>query len=112
MAPNTIRGLTLAMVWSGNRGRCVSIESQESPMLAVLTTQSDPPKIKKYIGVEGALALCGIAVLLVAVVLATGRGSFAEKTDFSCVYTGARIVYQGDGPKLYSPEEQGRLRIS
>jgi hypothetical protein len=68
--------------------------------------------MKKYIGVEGALALCGIAVLLVAVVLATGRGSFAEKTDFSCVYTGARIVYQGDGPKLYSPEEQGRLRIS
>ena len=81
-------------------------------MSATLATEPTPSIAKIAIGFEGALALCGIAVLLVAVVLGSGRSTFAEKTDFSSIYIGARIVHQGEGSKLYSQEEQGRLRAS
>ena len=81
-------------------------------MSAVAATEFAPSTGKFAIGFEGALALSGIAVLLVTIVLGTGRGSFAEKTDFSSIYIGARIVHQGEGAKLYSLEEQGRLRAS
>ncbi len=70
-----------------------------------------PPSGKFALGFEGALALSGIGVLLVALVFAAGRGTFAEKTDFSSIYIGASIVHQGDGPKLYSLQEQKRLRV-
>ena len=81
--------------------------------MTVMPITEFAPSLRKHaIGFEGVVALCGIAAFLVAIVLGAGRGTFAEKTDFSSIYIGARIVHQGHGSKLYSLEEQGHLRAS
>jgi hypothetical protein len=61
---------------------------------------------------ESTLALLASAVLLVGAVLWGARGPLTEKTDFSLTYVGARIVYQGQGARLYDLGKQKEVRDS
>ena len=60
---------------------------------------------------ERAIALAGAAVVLFGAVLWADRSS-PEMTDFSVTYVGAKIVYQGDGAKLYDLDEQQRMKTA
>jgi hypothetical protein len=59
---------------------------------------------------ETAVACFGAAVLLFGAVLWTFHSPQIQKTDFTVTYIGSRIVYEGNGPKLYDLAEQQRLR--
>ena len=61
---------------------------------------------------ERALLLFGGLVLLCGAVLWADHGANVEKTDFSMTYVGARIVYEGQGARLYDLQKQASLRAS
>jgi hypothetical protein len=61
---------------------------------------------------ERAVILFGAAVLLFGAVFWAARGPNVERTDFTTMYVGARMVHQGDGAKLYDLREQANLRDS
>jgi hypothetical protein len=61
---------------------------------------------------EGTIAEFAAAVLLCGAVVWAARGPNVEKTDFSVTYLGARIIYQGQGAKLYDLREQASLKSS
>lgn len=75
--------------------------------------EKSPTNRKFNIGLnETTFAWFGVAVLLLGAVLWTSFGPLVEKTDFSMMYVGARMVHQGQGAKLYDLHEQGALRDS
>jgi Glycosyltransferase family 87 len=59
---------------------------------------------------ENIVALLGFAILLVAAVFWADRPPTMEKTDFSVTYIGSRMVYLGQGSKLYDLAEQRKLK--
>jgi Glycosyltransferase family 87 len=59
---------------------------------------------------ENIVALLGCAILLVSAVLWADRPPTMEKTDFSVTYIGSRMVYLGQGSKLYDLAEQQKLK--
>src|SRR6266851_9296398 len=61
---------------------------------------------------EGTIAEFAAAVLLCGAVVWAARGPNVEKTDFSVTYLGARIIYQGQGAKVYDLREQASLKSS
>src|SRR4051812_6323959 len=61
---------------------------------------------------EGMLGVLGIAILLVAAVVWSGRGPNVEKTDFLLTYVGAHILHQGSGARLYDINFQKQIRDS
>jgi len=61
---------------------------------------------------EDRLAFIGFAVVVLGLVAWTSRGPLAEKTDFSLIYTGTRIVYAGNGAKLYDLQQQKQVNAS
>jgi hypothetical protein len=74
-------------------------------ILAVATVTSP-----KRIELDKVVARLAFAVLLVAAVLWADRPPAMEKTDFSVTYIGSRMVYLGQGPKLYDLGEQQKLK--
>ena len=58
------------------------------------------------------LVLLGFAILLVSAVLWADQPPTMEKTDFSVTYIGSRMVYLGQGSKLYDLAEQKKLKAS
>jgi len=61
---------------------------------------------------ENSIALFGAAVLLVSAVFWADRPPTVEKTDFSVTYIGSRMIYLGQGAKLYDLAEQRKLKQS
>lgn len=61
---------------------------------------------------ETAIVLVAAAVLLVGAVLWAAQEPRIEKTDFTAMYLGARMVDDGLGAKLYDLSEQVKLRRS
>jgi len=59
---------------------------------------------------ENVVALLGFAILLVSAVFWADRPPTMEKTDFSVTYIGSRMVYFGQGSKLYDLAEQQKLK--
>lgn len=59
---------------------------------------------------ENIIAFLGFAILLVSAVLWANRPPTMEKTDFSVTYIGVRMVYLGQGSKLYDLAEQRKLK--
>lgn len=59
---------------------------------------------------ESMLGILGIAILLVAAVVWSGRGPNVEKTDFVLTYMGAHILHQGSGAQLYDINFQMHVR--
>ena len=59
---------------------------------------------------ENTVLLFGVLVLLVGAAFWSARGLNTEKTDFSTMYVGARMILQGNGASLYDLGEQTRLR--
>jgi hypothetical protein len=84
--------------------------------MSLTVAHAEPcPSPSQPVGVgfgERALLLFGGLVLLCGAVLWSDRGANVEKTDFSMTYVGARIVYEGQGARLYDLQEQARLRAS
>jgi hypothetical protein len=58
------------------------------------------------------MTYAAFAVVVLGVLLWAARGPLAEKTDFSLMYTGARMVYVGDGAKLYDLQQQKQMNAS
>jgi hypothetical protein len=73
---------------------------------AQITTVLSP----KGIEFENIVALFAFAVLLVSAVFWVDRPPTMEKTDFSVTYIGSRMVYLGQGSKLYDLAEQQKLK--
>jgi hypothetical protein len=59
---------------------------------------------------QNIVALIAFAVLLVSVVFLADRPPINERTDFSVTYIGSRMVYLGQGAKLYDLAEQQKLK--
>jgi Glycosyltransferase family 87 len=59
---------------------------------------------------ERHIAVFAVAVLLAGAVVWSDNGTAAQKTDFSMTYIGSRMVYLGQGPKLYDLAEQKKLK--
>jgi hypothetical protein len=59
---------------------------------------------------ESAVVLLAATVLLVSAVFWADRPPTMEKTDFSVTYIGSRMVYLGQGSKLYDLAEQQKLK--
>lgn len=78
--------------------------------MPVRTDQIATVTSPKYIEFENIVALFGFAVLLVSAVFWADRPPTMEKTDFSVTYIGSRMVYLGQGPKLYDLAEQQKLK--
>jgi alpha-1,2-mannosyltransferase len=77
------------------------------------TETSDSRSTKTVLGAnEGRLAFVGFAVVVLGLVVWTSRGPLAEKTDFSLIYTGTRIVYAGHGAQLYDLQQQKQVNAS
>jgi hypothetical protein len=66
----------------------------------------------KRIEFENIVALFGCAILLISAVFWADRPPTMEKTDFSVTYIGSRMVYLGQGSKLYDLAEQRKLKQS
>ena len=64
----------------------------------------------KRIEFENIVALLGFAILLVSAVFWADQPPTMEKTDFSVTYIGSRMVYLGQGSKLYDLAEQQKLK--
>jgi hypothetical protein len=64
------------------------------------------------LALDSALAYFGLAVFLVSAVFWADRPPTVEKTDFSVTYIGSRMVYLGQGSKLYDLAEQRKLKQS
>ena len=64
----------------------------------------------KRIELENVIALLAFAILLVSAVFWADRPPTMEKTDFSVTYIGSRMVYLGQGSKLYDLAEQRKLK--
>jgi hypothetical protein len=59
---------------------------------------------------ENTVALLAFAILLVSAVFWADQPPTMEKTDFSVTYIGSRMVYFGQGAKLYDLAEQQKLK--
>jgi hypothetical protein len=59
---------------------------------------------------ESIVATLGFAILLVSAVFWADQPPTMEKTDFSVTYIGSRMVYFGQGAKLYDLAEQQKLK--
>ena len=59
---------------------------------------------------ENIVALFAFAILLVSAVFWADQPPTMEKTDFSVTYIGSRMVYLGQGSKLYDLAEQQKLK--
>src|SRR3954464_13535852 len=71
----------------------------------------DTPAPRFLFGInEGMLGILGIAILLAAAVVWSGRGPNVEKTDFVLTYVGAQILHQGSGARLYDINFQKQVR--
>ncbi len=66
----------------------------------------------KPFALDNLLAYVGCAILLVSAVFWADRPPTMEKTDFSVTYIGSRMVYLGQGSKLYDLAEQRKLKQS
>jgi Glycosyltransferase family 87 len=64
----------------------------------------------KRIEFENIVALLAFTILLVSAVFWADRPPTMEKTDFSVTYIGSRMVYLGQGSKLYDLAEQQKLK--
>jgi hypothetical protein len=73
-------------------------------------TAQSAHRVSKGIKFESLLALVAGAVLMVSVVLLVDRPPIHERTDFSVIYIGSRMVYLGLGSKLYDLGEQQKLK--
>jgi len=60
----------------------------------------------KPLALDSILAYFGLAVLLLSAVFWADQPPTMEKTDFSVTYIGSRMVYLGQGAKLYDLAEQ------
>jgi Glycosyltransferase family 87 len=61
---------------------------------------------------DGTLTFAAVTVLIFGAVFWTARSPNVEKTDFSLVYVGARIVHSGMGSSLYDSNLQKSVRDS
>lgn len=73
-------------------------------------TAQSAHRVSKGIKFESLLAWVAGAVLMVSVVLLVDRPPINERTDFSVIYIGSRMVYLGLGSKLYDLGEQQKLK--
>ena len=64
------------------------------------------------VSAEALLTLLPAAVLVAAAVFWSTNASTVEKTDFSLMYVGAKIVHQGLGAQLYDMAVQRHMRDS
>src|SRR5258708_8592103 len=75
------------------------------PAQVAMVAPAKPP-------LDSILAYFGLAVFLVSAVFWADRPPTVEKTDFSVTYIGSRMVYLGQGSKLYDLAEQRKLKQS
>ena len=68
--------------------------------------------MKGFVFSEATVVMFGAAILLLGAVLWADRSSLTEKTDFSVTYIGARMVHEGQGPRLYDLAEQQKLKTA
>ena len=78
--------------------------------MPVGSAQVTPVSSPKRIQFENIVALVAFAILLVSAVFWAGKPPTMEKTDFSVTYIGSRMVYLGQGAKLYDLAEQQKLK--
>ncbi len=81
------------------------------PLTAARNESPASSKIEFGFNENGAVFL-GVAVILLSAVLWAASGPIVEKTDFTISYFGAYMVHRGEGPKLYSVDEQIKVRNS
>jgi hypothetical protein len=82
------------------------------PHLPIKPAQVVTVASAKPLELDNILAYFGFAVLLVSAVFWADRPPTMEKTDFSVTYIGSRMVYLGEGAKLYDLTEQQRVKHS
>jgi hypothetical protein len=82
------------------------------PHLPIKPAQVATVASAKPLELDNILAYFGFAVLLVSAVFWADRPPTMEKTDFSVTYIGSRMVYLGEGAKLYDLTEQQRVKHS
>ncbi len=66
----------------------------------------------KPLALDSILGYFGLAVLLLSAVFWADQSPTVEKTDFSVTYIGSRMVYLGQGGRLYDLAEQQKLKRS